>query len=163
MKYVSYKIDIETKQKIENFYDDYKIPNNGDYICFFAKVDNLTITIYESKKGYKVVFTGKNALYEAKIFNPNAEISESKSERKIDFIDLNNQCGSDEVGFGDFFGPLVVVGVYFDSSLIKKLDSIKDSKKLTDEFILSFVPTIIKNVTFSKLTVHNEKYNSLIK
>ena len=163
MKYVSYKIDLETKQKIENFYEDYKIPNDGDYICFFAKVDNLTITIYESKKGYKVVFTGKNALYEAKIFNPEAEISESKSERKIDFIDLNNQCGSDEVGFGDFFGPLVVVGVYFDSSLTKKLDSIKDSKKLTDEFILSFVPTIIKNVTFSKLTVHNEKYNSLIK
>ena len=163
MKYVSYKIDLETKQKIENFYDDYKVPNDGDYICFFAKVDNLTITIYESKKGYKVVFTGKNDLYEAKIFNPNAEISESKSERKIDFIDLNNQCGSDEVGFGDFFGPLVVVGVYFDSSLTKKLDSIKDSKKLTDEFILSFVPTIIKNVTFSKLTVHNEKYNSLIK
>ena len=57
----------------------------------------------------------------------------------------------------------MVVGVYFDSSLTKKLDSIKDSKKLTDEFILSFVPTIIKNVTFSKLTVHNEKYNSLIK
>lgn len=163
MKYVSYKIDLETKQKIENFYLDYKMPNDGDYICFFAKVDNLTITIYESKKGYKVVFTGKNALYEAKIFNPDAEISESKSERKIDFIDLNNQCGSDEVGFGDFFGPLVVVGVYFDSSLTKKLDSIKDSKKLTDEFILSFVPTIIKNVTFSKLTVHNEKYNSLIK
>ncbi len=163
MKYVSYKIDLETKQKIENFYLDYKMPNDGDYICFFAKVDNLTITIYESKKGYKVVFTGKNALYEARIFNPEAEISESKSERKIDFIDLNNQCGSDEVGFGDFFGPLVVVGVYFDSSLTKKLDSIKDSKKLTDEFILSFVPTIIKNVTFSKLTVHNEKYNSLIK
>lgn len=163
MKYVSYKIDLETKQKIENFYEDYKVPNDGDYICFFAKVDNLAITIYESKKGYKVVFTGKNALYEAKIFNPDAEISESKSERKIDFIDLNNQCGSDEVGFGDFFGPLVVVGVYFDSSLTKKLDSIKDSKKLTDEFILSFVPTIIKNVTFSKLTVHNEKYNSLIK
>lgn len=163
MKYVSYKIDLETKQKIENFYEDYKVPNDGDYICFFAKVDNLTITIYESKKGYKVVFTEKNALYEAKIFNPDAEISESKSERKIDFIDLNNQCGSDEVGFGDFFGPLVVVGVYFDSSLTKKLDSIKDSKKLTDEFILSFVPTIIKNVTFSKLTVHNEKYNSLIK
>lgn len=163
MKYVSYKIDLETKQKIENFYEDYKVPNDGDYICFFAKVDNLAITIYESKKGYKVVFTGKNALYEAKIFNPDAEISESKSERKIEFIDLNNQCGSDEVGFGDFFGPLVVVGVYFDSSLTKKLDSIKDSKKLTDEFILSFVPTIIKNVTFSKLTVHNEKYNSLIK
>lgn len=163
MKYVSYKIDLETKQKIENFYEDYKVPNNGDYICFFAKVDNLAITIYESKKGYKVVFTGKNALYEARIFNPDAEISESKSERKIEFIDLNNQCGSDEVGFGDFFGPLVVVGVYFDSSLTKKLDSIKDSKKLTDEFILSFVPTIIKNVTFSKLTVHNEKYNSLIK
>lgn len=163
MKYVSYKIDLETKQKIENFYEDSKVPNDGDYICFFAKVDNLTITIYESKKGYKVVFTGKNALYEAKIFNPDAEISESKSESKIEFIDLNNQCGSDEVGFGDFFGPLVVVGVYFDSSLTKKIDSIKDSKKLTDEFILSFVPTIIKNVTFSKLTVHNEKYNSLIK
>lgn len=162
MEIVSYKIDEETKNKIINFYLDHQELNKGEYIIFFARIDNLTITIYESKKGYKVVFSGENALYEAKIFNPEAKINETIKQEEISFITYHNQCGSDEVGFGDFFGPLIVVAVYFDASLKTTLSSIKDSKKLTDKYILSFVPTILKKVTFSKLTVSDQKYNQLI-
>ena len=162
MENISFEINEQTKNKIIDFYKPYQVENNGSYIIFFAKYEKVSITIYQSKKGYKALFSGENALYEAKIFNQNAQVSIPKEKEKISFITFEEQCGSDEVGFGDFFGPLVVVGVYYSPSLNNLLDNIKDSKKLTDEFILKFVPTILDKVIFSKLTVHNEKYNSLI-
>ena len=61
MNYVSFAIDTELKNKIENFYRDYQLENTGDYVSFFAKVDNTTITIYTSKKGHKVIFAGSIA------------------------------------------------------------------------------------------------------
>ena len=159
MENISFEINEQTKNKIIDFYKPYQVENNGSYIIFFAKYEKVSITIYQSKKGYKALFSGENALYEAKIFNKNAQVSIPKEKEKISFITFDEQCGSDEVGFGDFFGPLVVVGVYYSPSLNNLLDNIKDSKKLTDEFILKFVPTILDKVIFSKLTVHNEKYN----
>lgn len=162
MDYVSYKIDEELKNKIIDFYQDYQLENNSQYIIFFAKQENVTITIYESKKGYKVVFAGDNALYEAKIFNPDACVLERKEEEPTIFIDFNAQIGSDEVGFGDFFGPLVVVACYIDGTYEEIISKIDDSKKLDNKYILSFIPQVIDKLIFSKLTVHNEKYNQLI-
>lgn len=162
MENVSFKINEETRDKIVEFYRDYQIENNGDYIYFYAKFENVTITIYQSKKGYKVLFSGDNCLNEARIFNLNAEINIKKKIVETRFIDYSMQVGSDEVGFGDFFGPIVVVACIYDPSLEDILDSINDSKKLNDDFILKFVPTIIRRVKFSKLTVHNDKLNSLL-
>ena len=65
MENVSFKIDEIVRDKIINFYKDYQVENYGDYIDFFAKYDNVTITIYSSKKGYKALFSGENALSEA--------------------------------------------------------------------------------------------------
>ena len=160
MENVSFRISEELKDKIMDFYQEYKIDNNGEYIIFFAKYEKITITIFESKKGYKVLFSGEGSLSEAKIFNEDAEIT-IKEKKEISFETFEPQIGSDEVGFGDFFGPLIVVAAYFDGNQ-SKLDKIKDSKKLTDQFILEFVPTILKDTIFSKLTVHNDKYNQLI-
>jgi len=162
MDYVSYRIDEELKDKIIDFYHDYQLENNSPYIIFFAKQENVTITIYESKRGYKVVFSGDNALYEARIFNPEASVLEKKEELITNFIDFNAQIGSDEVGFGDFFGPLVVVACYIDGTYEDIISKIDDSKKLDDKYILSFIPKVIDKLIFSKLTVHNEKYNQLI-
>lgn len=160
MENISFKIDEQLKDKIIDFYQDYQLENNGMYIIFFAKYEKVTITIFESKKGYKVLFSGERSLNEAKLFNESAEVI-NKEKKEINFENFEKQIGSDEVGFGDFFGPLIVVAAYFDGD-ISKLNKIKDSKKLTDKFILEYVPTILDKVKFSKLTVHNEKYNSLI-
>lgn len=162
MENVSFVIDEQTKNKIIDFYKDYKVDNTNPYIIFFAKYENMTISIFQSKKGFKAFFSGINALYEARIFNKDATINESKKVEKLEFITFDDQIGSDEVGFGDFFGPIIVVAAYFDKSLSSYISQIKDSKKLTDEFILKFVPTILDKVIFSKLTVHNDKFNELI-
>lgn len=162
MEYVSYKIDKQIRDKIMIHYASYSVDNFGEYIIFSAKKDDITITIYESKKGYKVLFAGDNVLDEARLFNSEASLKEQKDSIKKEYLDLNTQIGSDEVGFGDFFGPLVVVSAYYNPSLQDILDKIKDSKKLDDKFILEFVPTILDRVQYSKLTVRNQKYNEMI-
>ena len=79
MEYVSYKIDEQIRDKIMIHYASYSVDNFGEYIIFNAKKDDVTITIYESKKGYKVLFAGDNALDEARLFNPEASLKEPKA------------------------------------------------------------------------------------
>ena len=57
-----------------------------------------------------------------------------------------NSIGSDEVGTGDFFGPVVVTASYVSKDNIPFLEElgVRDSKKLTDQKILEIVPKIIK-------------------
>ena len=68
MENISFEINEQIKNKIIDFYKPYQVENNGNYIIFFAKYEKVSITIYQSKKGYKALFSGENALYEAKIF-----------------------------------------------------------------------------------------------
>jgi ribonuclease HIII len=71
--------------------------------------------------------------------------------------------GSDEVGTGDFFGPITVVAAYVRKEqipLLKEL-GVKDSKNLKDEQIISIAKQIKDIVPHSLLTLHNEKYNKL--
>ena len=59
---------------------------------------------------------------------------------------------------------MIVVAAYVKESQIKELRNlgITDSKKLTDSRIMEIVPQVIKKYKFSKLTLHNEKYNEMI-
>ena len=56
--------------------------------------------------------------------------------------------GSDEVGTGDYFGPIVVTAAYVTKKDIPFLEElgVRDSKKITDEHILKTVPEIIKRI-----------------
>lgn len=60
-----------------------------------------------------------------------------------------NTLGCDEVGVGDFFGPTVYCCVNLTSSALKYIGEnhlkIKDSKKLTDEEIVSLYNNHLKN------------------
>jgi ribonuclease HIII len=71
--------------------------------------------------------------------------------------------GSDEVGTGDFFGPITVVAAYVkkeDIPLLKEL-GVRDSKDLNDEKIIAIARQIKDIVPHSLLTLHNEKYNQM--
>lgn len=71
--------------------------------------------------------------------------------------------GTDESGKGDYIGPLVTAGVMVKREQVEFLTSlnIKDSKKLTDKFILQVAPKIKQNCVFSIITINPEKYNEL--
>ena len=168
---VTIVVDEETKKKIVNFYGSIKKENSGQYIDFFAQDNNLTLTIYSSKKKdqFKVFFAGNNALYEAKRWDKNAEAiidneSKPKAPTKATWEVLDTQIGSDEVGTGDFFGPICVCAAYIRKQDIDKLKKlgVDDSKRLKDDQIMAIGKILVRDFEYSQLALNNEKYNQLV-
>ena len=153
-------LEIMREHYAPNFTD-----NIGEYVDFQAKVNGVIITAYLSKKeNQKVVFSGENALKEARLWKPEAEESEAKPVVKESWICFDDQIGSDEVGVGDFLGPMIVVAAFVSHKDISKLREfgIHDSKKMSDAKILEIGPTLVTRFKFSKLTLNNEKYNEML-
>lgn len=125
------------------------------YAKWALKCENCNITCYTSGK---TVFQGKDAYIYASPFLSEEQIIDNQLSN-----DIFPQAGSDEVGTGDYFGPVVVCGCIVTSEtndILKKL-GVRDSKQLKDEDILKIGPTILKNVPHSILIVNNEKYNEV--
>lgn len=163
------KINQETVNSIKEKYRNFEKENNGEYIVFFAKKNRLNLTVYGSNKKdeFKAMFVGEDALKEAKLFDGSATISETKEKKsptKESWILLIDQIGSDEVGTGDFFGPICVCASYVKKSDIKRLRELKvdDSKRLSDEQIKEIGKVLIKEFDYSQLSLDNVKYNELV-
>lgn len=162
---VTLKIDAQTKDKIIDFYQDFKIDSTENYVIFFAKYENVVIKIYANKKGeFKALFSGENALKEAQIFDENASLNITKEKINEGWIDELDQIGSDEVGVGDLFGPTVVVACFVSTNDIPYLKSlgVNDSKKLTEEKILTIGPLLMERLPYSSLTMSNQKLNEML-
>ena len=73
---VTIQVNPETKDKIVKFYSSIQKENKGQYILFFGQNDELTITVYSSKKEdkFKVFFIGEKALKEAQKWDETAEV-----------------------------------------------------------------------------------------
>lgn len=162
MKSMSIIVNDDTLNKMKSFYEDHFTPNKNKHALFIAKIDGCTITAYHSKK---VLFQGNNAETEASMWasikNDKKLVSNNQDQHSYYLASI----GSDEVGTGDYFGPVVVVSAFLDKNkiaLVKTLN-IDDSKKLTDQDIIKIAPTLFKNIPYSLLVVHNEKYNEVMK
>lgn len=116
------------------------------YALYQIKTSDCTITAYESGK---VVFQGEGADFYA----DTAPVK--KQEKKYP------ECGSDEVGTGDYFGPVVVCATCVESkdlALMKAL-KIQDSKQLSDDDIIKIAPRLMECLTYSLLILENSRYN----
>ncbi len=173
---VSYKISDNTKEEMIKYYEDKKRSKTPDYALFQADEDGTVITLYQSNK---VVFQGVSADIDANMWKEKemflndgkAPIEGKKKEvKKKDEKELYeerkqfyyiNSIGSDEVGTGDYFGPVVVTASYVNQENREFLEElgVKDSKKLTDDKILKIVPEIIKKIPYETLIYNNEEYN----
>ncbi len=100
--------------------------------------------------------------------NPLSNIKEKNSEnKKAKEIIVNSKIyqsstiGSDEVGTGDYFGPIVVTGAYVAKENIPFLEElgVKDSKKLDDTKILEIVPKMIQKIPYACYILSNQEYN----
>jgi|SRR5574344_1216877 ribonuclease HIII len=167
---VTVKVDEETLKKVEEDYKDNIVTRNIGYIMFVIKTESNIITAFNNKKGmsFKITIQGDNATEIAKKYAKSALLI-PKKEKKVKespyFIDVDSQIGSDEVGTGDFLGPIVVCAAYCDHEtmkLISKYD-IKDSKKLNDEKILEVVPLLLKKVHYEYKILTNDRYNDAVK
>ena len=157
------------KQLIEHYYDmrEEKTP---PYAVFQVKQYDCVVTLYESGK---VMFQGLGADIEASMwkdlenhFNDRDIDTETKAkEEKEDdkTYYYYDAIGSDEVGTGDYFGPIVVTATLVNKDTRKLLEELKimDSKKMTDEKILRCAPIIMKKIPYVTFTLSNEKFNDL--
>ncbi len=169
---ISFKVSENTKEELINYFEDKKRIKTPPYAIFQADEEDTVVTLYESGK---VVFQGVSADIDANMWkqrerylNPNVQIKEKNSENKekkeinIDPKIYNSSAiGSDEVGTGDYFGPIVVTASFVSKENIPFLESlgVKDSKKMTDEKILEVVPKLIKKIPYHSIILHNKEYN----
>ena len=151
-------------KKVISFYRDYQKSNNNEYIRFFAKTDVLSVSIYTSGK---VMFQGPDSEAEFQMWQTLLNLEQPKSNIiKKEPIEKNyyySSIGSDEVGTGDFFGPVVVCAAYLSEDVVSYIQTlgIDDSKKITDKEILRIGALLKEKVPYSILVLHNDKYNEL--
>jgi len=71
--------------------------------------------------------------------------------------------GVDESGKGDYFGPLVIAGVYSGEEVEEKLKrlNIRDSKLISDNRVLVLAAEIKKHAKYSVVVIGPKKYNEL--
>ncbi|MFP7299556.1 ribonuclease HIII [Neobacillus niacini] len=154
--------------KMKSYYDGKLLDKTPPGSVFAAKTAGSTITAYKSGK---VLFQGNGSEAEASRWGEAAVKAPAKTSAKSkvpkgdlpDGIGQLSVIGSDEVGTGDFFGPITVVAAYVrkeDIPLLKEL-GVRDSKDLNDEKIISIAKIIKDVVPFSLMTLKNEKYNQL--
>jgi ribonuclease HIII len=146
--------------EIINFYSSFQEKTSNPHAVFFAKLEGCTITAYKSGK---VLFQGPASELAAAKWGYSSSTSTNLVENAPQKICQANLAGSDEVGTGDYFGPITVSACYLTEDNIKAIShlNIQDSKQLTDEKILKIAPELNKIVKYSLLILHNEKYNSL--
>jgi len=94
------------------------------------------------------------------------EIDGQKEDESATLVDDRkyydcSSIGSDEVGTGDYFGPIVVTASFVKKEDIEFLEKlgIRDSKKMTDELILKIAPEIAKRITYKSIILTNKEYN----
>ncbi len=172
---ITLKISENTKEKMIEYFKDKKRSKTPPYAIFQADEEDTVVTLYESGK---VVFQGISADIDAAMWkemerhlNPLKKVEEKvskdkdKKEKSKTTIDHKyyyaNTIGSDEVGTGDYFGPIVVTAAYVNKEDVSFVESlgIKDSKKLTDEKILDIVPKLIKKIKYESIILNNSDYN----
>ena len=172
MTYATIKVDQAKAEEIRDFYHcEIKRDEKNPYIYFIYESPSFSLQCFRSRKEvYSLVFSSKSdkAILEAEQFSKNITIKKVEENTKITnhystWEDLSNQIGSDEVGVGDFFGPLVVCSAYIDSKDIDFLKKMKidDSKKMTDEYILDIGLTIKKRIKNHVAICSAEKLSSL--
>jgi ribonuclease HIII len=168
---ITLKVSDETKKQMVDFFEDLKRDKTPPYAVFQAIDGDTVVTLYESGKA---VFQGKDAdlssdfwIETEKINSGNAIITNSHNKKKEEtlkkVIPLRiNSIGSDEVGTGDYFGPIVVTASYVSLENVDFLIDlgVKDSKKLNDTQIMKIVPEIIKKIPYKTYILSNKDYNT---
>ena len=174
---IVFKLSDNLKPKVIKHYEEMFKEKTPPYAVFQAQeLDGTVITLYESGK---IMFQGISADIEANLWidmekhfnNRIIDISTGKDKDKNDKKDIKDKeefvltnkpaIGSDEVGTGDYFGPIVVTASYVskeDQDFLISL-GVKDSKKITDDKILDIAPKIIEKIPHSTLIFDNESYN----
>ena len=155
------KVNDEIKEKMIEYYKDKRRDKVIPYVVFQAEEEDTVITMYESGK---VMFQGTSADVDAAMWGVALENTKEKQEENKKASEKYYYCnsvGSDEVGTGDYFGPIVVTATYVRKEDIPFLEElgVGDSKKIDDSKILKIAPQIAKKIKYRSTILTNKEYN----
>ncbi len=136
------------------------------YAHFSAKRDKLNVTAYE--KGPKVLVQGKETETFVKDTLEPLVLGESTLGRDEELHPdrFTPHIGVDESGKGDFFGPLVVAGVFTTRESVRFLieEGVMDSKRITSDSRIRKLSSLIRDapeIEYEVLTIEPPRYNEL--
>jgi ribonuclease HIII len=137
-----------------------------EYTLFFAQKNKLSVAVYE--KGPKVLVQGRD-VEEFVQFELEPKIL---GEAKLGYEEVHSpemfepHFGVDESGKGDFFGPLVISGVYVDRVIARKLldAGVVDSKRIGSDARIRALADAIRKSSLGlveTVLIGPAKYNEL--
>ncbi len=136
------------------------------YMLAYGKKGKLTVALYE--KGPKVVIQGKDA-EDFVQFRLEPEIL---GEARLGYEHVHHpehyerHFGIDESGKGDFFGPMVIAGVYVDEGIARAFieAGVTDSKRISSDTKIRALAKAIRSVPGCQsdvVMIGPAKYNEL--
>ncbi|NLL69381.1 MAG: ribonuclease HIII [Acholeplasmataceae bacterium] len=150
MKYFSINLNQENLYKLLIAYQDFIVENNIEHALFKAVHDNVEIIAYKSGT---VLLKGPDVSDEIILIKNGLGIKDYEA------------IGSDEVGTGDVFGPIIVCSALVKLDDFKFLEdlNVRDSKKMSDREIIKLGPLLAERLTHSLIILSPSKYNNISK
>src|SRR5882762_10007837 len=137
-----------------------------EWTIFFGQKNKLSVAVYQ--KGPKVLVQGRD-VEEFVQFELEPKIL---GEAKLGYEEVHSpeifepHFGVDESGKGDFFGPLVIAGVYVDRGIARSLmdAGVQDSKRITSDSRIRALADAIRKTSMGLnevVLIGPAKYNEL--
>src|SRR5213080_1245550 len=137
-----------------------------EYTLPFAQKNKLSVAVYE--KGPKLLVQGRD-VEEFVQFELEPKVL---GEAKLGYEEVHlpemfePHFGVDESGKGDFFGPLVISGVYVDSGIARKLldAGVQDSKRIGSDARIRALAQVIRKTPgglVETVLIGPRRYNEL--
>ena len=136
------------------------------HTLFAARKGKLHVTVYQ--KGPKVLVQGKETVDFIRFTLEPEILGEARLgyEEVLEPEKFAPHFGIDESGKGDFFGPLVIAGVFTDAAITRRLmdAGIMDSKRVTSAARIRQLAAIIRatpGCTAEVVSIGPERYNEM--
>jgi len=174
---IVYKISENLRKEIIEHYKDTAKEEKPPYSVFQSSDCGTVVTLYESGK---IMFQGVSADIDYMLWRDREkflnhrdideelrrkELKDKKKKESLNDKTYKNvsTIGSDEVGTGDYFGPIVVTASFVSKDDIPKIVGlgVRDSKKITDSKILEIAPKLIEMVPYVSYILTPSEYNKV--
>lgn len=137
-----------------------------DYADFCYESAAVNVAFYPKKKKLLIQGRGADAFLKDFLELEPGEDAPARSAALPALVDETPHFGVDESGKGDYFGPLVVAGVYSDERCARELLRIgcRDSKQIPDDDRIHAVAERIKKtagVAYEVICIGPRRYNEL--
>lgn len=136
------------------------------HALFSARKGKLNVTVYQ--KGPKVLVQGKDTEDFIRFTLEPEILGEARLgyEEELEPEKFAPHFGIDESGKGDFFGPLVIAGVFTDAAIARKLmdAGIMDSKRVTSAARIRHLAAAIRatpGCAAEVVSIGPERYNEM--